>query len=192
MGEKWPRILPKVATSTSLLGSFTCRNFTPWDRRLYFPSEGRRTEDFFARKIRRLRPGLNPRTWVPKASTLPPDHRSPYIFMTWTGITTYFNFHVFTAGVAEISIFCVSVPCCIICSFQRVRGTNPQYYFMISLHCLLRTENNAVSELSRYVPRELRVIRSRREVYGKHRGNKIQKTSRLQTYFVPLILPMRL
>jgi hypothetical protein len=25
MGEKWPRILPKVATSTSLLSSFTCR-----------------------------------------------------------------------------------------------------------------------------------------------------------------------
>ena len=56
MGDKWSRILPKVATSTSLLGSFTCRNFTTWDRRLYFPSEGRRTEDFFARKIRRLRP----------------------------------------------------------------------------------------------------------------------------------------
>jgi len=27
-------------------------------------------------KIRRLRPGLNPRTWVLKASTLPIDHRS--------------------------------------------------------------------------------------------------------------------
>jgi hypothetical protein len=27
-------------------------------------------------KIRRLRPGLNPRTWVPKASTLLLDHRS--------------------------------------------------------------------------------------------------------------------
>ena len=27
-------------------------------------------------KIQRLRPGLNPRTWVPKASTLPLDHRS--------------------------------------------------------------------------------------------------------------------
>ena len=27
-------------------------------------------------KIRRLRPGLKPRTWVPKASTLPLDHRS--------------------------------------------------------------------------------------------------------------------
>ena len=27
-------------------------------------------------KIRRLRPGLNPQTWVPKASMLPLDHRS--------------------------------------------------------------------------------------------------------------------
>ena len=35
MGEKFPRILPKVATSTSLLGSFTCRKFTTWNRRLY-------------------------------------------------------------------------------------------------------------------------------------------------------------
>ena len=32
-------------------------------------------------KIRRLRPGLNPRTWVPKASTLPLDHRSRYIYI---------------------------------------------------------------------------------------------------------------
>jgi hypothetical protein len=31
---------------------------------------------FFALKIRRLRPGANPRTRVPKASTLPLDHRS--------------------------------------------------------------------------------------------------------------------
>ena len=31
---------------------------------------------FSSWKIRRLRPGLNPRTWVPKASTLPLDHRS--------------------------------------------------------------------------------------------------------------------
>jgi hypothetical protein len=48
-GAKFPRILPKVATSTSLWGSFTCRKFTTWDRRLYFPSEGRRAEDFFGR-----------------------------------------------------------------------------------------------------------------------------------------------
>jgi hypothetical protein len=30
---------------------------------------------FLPFKIRRLRPGLNPRTWVPKASTLTLDHR---------------------------------------------------------------------------------------------------------------------
>ena len=42
------------------------------------PKEAHR--GFFARKIRRIRPGLNQRTWVPKASTLPPDHRSRYIY----------------------------------------------------------------------------------------------------------------
>ena len=31
---------------------------------------------FSSWKIRRLRPGLNQRTWVPKASTIPLDHRS--------------------------------------------------------------------------------------------------------------------
>ena len=40
----------------------------------------RRAEDFYLPlKIRRLRPGSNPRTWVPKASTLPLDHRSRYL-----------------------------------------------------------------------------------------------------------------
>jgi len=62
--------VPKVAPSTSLFGSCACRKFTTWDRRLYFPSEGRRAGDFFARKFRRLRPVLNPRTWVSKASML--------------------------------------------------------------------------------------------------------------------------
>ena len=37
------------------------------------PKEGV-LRNFLALKIRR--PGANPRTWVPKASTLPPDHRS--------------------------------------------------------------------------------------------------------------------
>ena len=40
----------------------------------------RRAEDFYWRlKIRRLRPGLNPRTWVPKASTLPLDHQNHWV-----------------------------------------------------------------------------------------------------------------
>ena len=41
----------------------------------YPPKEGM-LRIFFALQIRRLRPGLNPRTWVLKASTLPLDHRS--------------------------------------------------------------------------------------------------------------------
>jgi len=39
-----------------------------WDQRLYFPSEGRRAEEFFALK--------NPRAWELKGSTLPLDHWS--------------------------------------------------------------------------------------------------------------------
>jgi hypothetical protein len=39
--------------------------------------KGRRAEDFYRPlKIRRLRPGLNPRTWVPL------HHRSRYIILT--------------------------------------------------------------------------------------------------------------
>jgi hypothetical protein len=51
-------------------GSLTCRKSATWDRRLYFLSEGRRAVDFFARKIRRLRPDSNPRSWVPQVSML--------------------------------------------------------------------------------------------------------------------------
>ena len=35
---------------SSIQGSFTCRKSTTWDRRLYFLSEGRGVEDFFALK----------------------------------------------------------------------------------------------------------------------------------------------
>jgi hypothetical protein len=51
-------------------GSFTYRRSASWDRQLYFPSEGRHAVDFFARKIRQFRPGLNPRSCVPEASML--------------------------------------------------------------------------------------------------------------------------
>ena len=42
-----------------------------WDRRLYFPSEARHAEDFFALKIRRLRPSANPRTKGQHATSRP-------------------------------------------------------------------------------------------------------------------------
>ena len=70
-------ILPENARLPhNIQGSFTCRKSITWDKRLYFPSEGRRADEYFVLKNRRLRPGLNPRTWVPKATTLPLDHRS--------------------------------------------------------------------------------------------------------------------
>jgi len=64
------KFCPKTRLPRNFQGPLTCRKSATWDRRLYFPSEGRRAEDFFARKIRWLRPGLNPRSWVPEASTL--------------------------------------------------------------------------------------------------------------------------
>jgi hypothetical protein len=78
--ETAERILPKVATSTSLLGSFTCRKARHGTEGFTSPPKVSVLRIFFARKIRRRRPCLNPRTRVPKASTLPLDHRSQFIF----------------------------------------------------------------------------------------------------------------
>ena len=74
-GREVSGILPKCRLTRYIQGSFTCRKATTWDLWLYFPSEGKRAEDFFVLKIRRLRRGGNPKTWVPKTSTPPPDHR---------------------------------------------------------------------------------------------------------------------
>jgi hypothetical protein len=55
----------RAAIPEKLMGSLTCHKAGTWDI-FYFPSEGRHTEDLLdARKIQRLRPGLNPRTRVP-------------------------------------------------------------------------------------------------------------------------------
>jgi hypothetical protein len=52
-------------------GSLTCHKYKTRDPQLYFPSEGRHAQDFLRpEKIRRLWPGLNPRSWVPEASML--------------------------------------------------------------------------------------------------------------------------
>jgi hypothetical protein len=66
-------ILPAARNEPQLLGSFTCPKVGTWDRLFDFPSEGRHAEDFYIRKIRRLRPGLNPRTREPEASMLTTD-----------------------------------------------------------------------------------------------------------------------
>ena len=73
-------ILPENARLLrNIQGSFTCRKSTTWDRRLYFPSEGRRAEDFFSLK----NPTANLGTKGQQATSIPPKplkHRA--LFMT--------------------------------------------------------------------------------------------------------------
>ena len=79
MGEKLSRILPKVATSTSLLGSFTCRKSTTWDRRIYFLSEGRRAVDFFRPKNPAASAGFEPANLGTKGQHATPRPPKPLI-----------------------------------------------------------------------------------------------------------------
>ena len=46
---------------------------------------------FFALKIRRLRPGVKPRTWLPKASTVLLEHRSSLKVVTNTNLKKLYN-----------------------------------------------------------------------------------------------------
>ena len=71
-------------------GSFTCRKATTWGKWLYFPSEGRRAEDFFSPwKIRRLRPGLNPRNFGTKGQHATLDHPSRFLILRISWIWDY-------------------------------------------------------------------------------------------------------
>ena len=61
VGEKWPmNFASNARLPRSIQKSFTCRKSTTWDRRLYFPSEGRRAEDFFALKNPTASAGFEP------------------------------------------------------------------------------------------------------------------------------------
>ena len=64
-GTTWARngrwILPENSRlPRNIQGSFTCRKSTTWDRRLYFPSEERGAEDFFALKNLSASVGFEP------------------------------------------------------------------------------------------------------------------------------------
>ena len=82
MSEKLPRILPKVATSTLLLRfllhAVNLRHGT--DGFISPPKDGA-LRIFSSEKIRQLLPGLNPRTWGLKASTITSRPPKP-LFMT--------------------------------------------------------------------------------------------------------------
>ena len=94
-GTTWARngrwILPENAR---LQGSFTCGISMTWDKRLYFPSEGRRAEDFFRREKSDRFCRVWTRNWAPNASTLPLDHRVKYVYLK-VGIPMFFCEYTF-------------------------------------------------------------------------------------------------
>jgi hypothetical protein len=69
LAEKW-------RTSRYLKGSFTCRKAATWDRRLYFPSEGRHAEDFFALKNPTASAGFEPA----RPTCYPQTTEAAYVF----------------------------------------------------------------------------------------------------------------
>ena len=84
--ERWkcgreicPVILPKFRLPRKFRDLLHAANLLHGTDGLTSPPKEGVLRIFFALKIRRLRPGFNPRTWVLKASTLPLDHRSRYM-----------------------------------------------------------------------------------------------------------------
>jgi hypothetical protein len=115
-----------MPTSTKHLGSFTCRKSTTWDRRVYFLSDGSRAGDFFRpEKIRRLRPGLNPRTWVLEANTLDGEEAGcseTFVFLyktTSLRVSQYMSLYYYSLSQGHESaalwffiLFCIFYLCC--------------------------------------------------------------------------------
>jgi hypothetical protein len=112
------RIMPAARNEPQLLGSFTCPKIGTWDRLTSPPKEGM-LRIFYIRKIRRLRPGLNPRTREPEASML--TSRSPkslsyscYSLMleaeSASGIMSMKNFNDITGNRTRYLSACSTVP----------------------------------------------------------------------------------
>jgi len=78
--ELWARMFSgnfaEMTTSTPLRDLLHAANLRHGTDGFTSPPKEGVLRIFSPLKIRRLRPGLNPRTWVLKASTLPLDHRS--------------------------------------------------------------------------------------------------------------------
>ena len=58
--EMFRQISSRIRLPRNSRDLFTCRKSATWDRRLYFPSEDRRAEDFFALKIPTASAGFEP------------------------------------------------------------------------------------------------------------------------------------
>jgi hypothetical protein len=80
--EYCPVIFAEMTTSTSFRDLLHAANLRHGTDGFTSPPKEGVLRIFSPLKIRQLRPGLNPRTWVLKVSTLPLDHRSRlYIYI---------------------------------------------------------------------------------------------------------------
>ena len=129
--ERWkygpeicPVILPKLRIPRKFRYVLYAAKSTTLDRRLYFPSEGRRAEEFLALKIRRLRLGLNPWTWVAKTSTLTLEHRSQLLLV----------------NVQQNSIFERQHALILQGHHQRLQEDRPKSSIMF--HCIVESHND--------------------------------------------------
>ena len=92
--ELWARILSGKFSRNddfhAILGSFTCRKVRHGTDGFTSPPKEGVLRMFFALKIRRLRPGLNLRTWLPEASMLiprPPKLPSYFFLISYHAVT---------------------------------------------------------------------------------------------------------
>jgi hypothetical protein len=98
--ELWARILPgsfaEMTTSTPFRDLLQAANLRHGTEGFTFSPKGGVLRIFPPLKIRRLRPGLNPRTWVLKTSTLPLDHRSRLCVCVCVCVYIYIYIHTHT------------------------------------------------------------------------------------------------
>ena len=88
MADKF--FLKNARLPRNIQGSFTCRKSTTWDKWLYFPSEGRRAEDFFALKNPRASAGFEPTNLGTKGQHATSRPSKPLIMMLGNDFSTLF------------------------------------------------------------------------------------------------------
>jgi hypothetical protein len=88
-----PVILPKFWLPRKFKGLLHATNLWHGTDGFTSPLNEGALRIFFALKIWRLRPGLNPRTWILKASTLPLDHRKTFHNLNFI-INVMYTYHL--------------------------------------------------------------------------------------------------
>ena len=89
----------------NIQGSFTCRKSTTWDKRLYFPSEGRRAEDFIALKNPTASAGFESRNFGTKGQHATSRLPKP---LQMSNIPADLNYIQHALCIWRITVFCLA------------------------------------------------------------------------------------